>query len=572
MAVSEDIRSIIRKFAIKNALDYGKADVGSVLGKSIQAAKGTPIPELKASVQEIINEVNALDKADLEKAYAPFEKEFEQRAKETAERTAKPRINVEGAVDGHVFTRFPPEPGGYIQIGNAKQCLLSEELANFYKGAIFLYFDDTNPEKCKQEYVDGIKRDTAWLGVKFSKEYYASDSIEKIYDAGRRLIRQNDAYACMCSGDIVKEKRADMSECQHRAQDPAENLKIFEEMLSGKYDAGQVIIRLKGDMKSENATFRDPTIFRIKKASHFRQGGKYIVWPTYHVNTPVIDNINGVTDVIRGKEYEIWGDINKKMLKSLDLKAPRFHYEARLRIKEVATAKREIRAFLKDGLVKTWDDPRLGTIAALRRRGIQAQAIRDFVLRFGLSLTDAMMSIDMLLAENKKHIDPIAKHLFFVGSPVKLSIGNANAMNAKLKLHPSNDYGYREYEVGSAFYISGSDAKSIKSGDTIRLKDLMDIKVSETGNEILGETGPATQKDKIIQWVPQNDCIECTVLVPGSIMDEHGKYNPDSLKAVQGYVEGYARKLNEHDIVQFERFGYCILDDKEKMQFIFISK
>jgi len=280
MARKEELGKLIRKYALKNAIDYGKADVGSVLGKVIPGAKGIPVPELRKEVEAVVAAINKLKKSELEKEYAPFEREFLERAKETAEKTAKPKLVIEGAQEGKVFTRYPPEPGGYMTLGNAKQCLLSDELAKVYRGQIFLYFDDTNPEKCKQEYVDGIKRDTSWLGIKFGKEYYASDYIDKEYEMCRKLFEKDHAYVCMCSPDKLKKDRFSKIECEHRKQKAKENLALFEKMLGGKFDEGGALVRLKGDMRSENTTLRDPAIFRIKKAEHYRQGNKYIVWPT----------------------------------------------------------------------------------------------------------------------------------------------------------------------------------------------------------------------------------------------------------------------------------------------------
>ena len=359
MPVNEEVTLLIRKYAIKNAADYGNAEIGSVLGKVIKSAAGTPIQELRAEVHRVVDLVNGIDKAGILMEYAPFAAEFEQKAKDTMEKTAKPNFTIEGAVEGKVVTRFPPEPGGYVHIGNIKQCLISDEIARMYGGEIYLYFDDTNPEKCKQEYVDGIKADTKWLGVNFSREYYASDYIETVYESGRRLLRQGDAYVCKCSGDEVEKNREAKAECEHRKQAPEQNLALFEEMISGRYDEGQAIVRLAGDMNSDNATFRDPTLFRIKKAAHYRHGSKYAVWPTYHINTLVIDNLNGVTDVVRGKEYEVWDEVHKKIISELGLIAPRMHYEARLKIEGETTSKRDIRDLIAKGAISGWDDPRL---------------------------------------------------------------------------------------------------------------------------------------------------------------------------------------------------------------------
>jgi len=572
MKMDKTAKEVIRKHAIKNAIDYGKAKLENVIGKAIKELPGISVPEIKTEVQSAVNAVNAMSAAELEKEYAPFKETFEQKAKEKIEKTAKPTMVIEGAEEGKVVTRFPPEPGGYMTIGNSKQCLLSEEFAKIYKGKVYLYFDDTNPEKCKQEYVDGMKRDTTWLGVKFDREYYASDFIEKVYDCGRKLMQKNDAYVCLCGGDEVKKNRLAMVECKHRLQTAEQNLILFNDMLKGKYEEGLAIVRFRGDMTSDNSAFRDPTLFRIKKTKHYRQGEKYVVWPTYHINTLVVDNLNGVTDAIRDKNYEIWDGVHRKILADLGLKPPRFLYEARLNIKGAAAGKRVLRKLVKEGMVNGWDDPRLTTIVALKRRGIQPEAIRSFVLRFGMSKVDSMVSMDMLLAENKKLIDPIAKHLFFVRDPVKIIVKDAPKTEAKLRLHPSNDVGFREYHTNGTFYIDREDASVLKKGELIRLKDLMGLRITAKADDcISAEIAPA-QEGKIMQWVSDGNYMKCSVMIPGELLNDDETVRDDSLKVAEGYVESYASKLKEREIVQFERFGYCILDEEKILRFIFISR
>ena len=572
MKMDKAAKEAIRKHAIKNAIDYGKAKLENVIGKAIKELPGIPVPEIKTEVQAAVDAVNAMSAAELEKEYAPFKETFEQKAKEKIEKTAKPTMAIEGAEEGKVVTRFPPEPGGYMTIGNSKQCLLSEEFAKIYKGKVYLYFDDTNPEKCKQEYVDGMKRDTAWLGVRFDKEYYASDFIEKVYDCGRKLMQKNDAYVCLCGGDEVKKNRLAMVECKHRLQAAEQNLSLFDDMLKGKYEEGLAIVRFKGDMASDNSAFRDPTLFRIKKTKHYRQGEKYVVWPTYHINTLVVDNLNGVTDAIRDKNYEIWDGVHRKILADLGLKPPRFLYEARLNIKGAAAGKRVLRKLVKEGMVAGWDDPRLTTIVALKRRGIQPEAIRSFVLRFGMSKVDSMVSMDMLLAENKKLIDPIAKHLFFVRDPVKIIVKDAPRTDAKLRLHPSNDVGFREYHANGTFYIDREDASVLKKGELIRLKDLIGLRITAKADDCISTEISSNQEGKIMQWVSDGNYMKCSVMIPGELLNDDETVRNDSLKVAEGYVESYASKLKEREIVQFERFGYCVLDEAKSLRFIFISR
>ena len=546
----KDVAALIRKYAIKNAIDYGKADVGSVLGKVIPQAKGTPVPELKREVEAVVKEVNGLKKAELEEAYRPFEREFEERAKATVEKTAKPNLEIEGAVKGKVITRIAPGPNGYMHVGHVKQALLSSEIARLYDGKLYRCFDDTNPEACKQEYVDAMMRDHEWLGLKFAKTYYASDFVDAIYDYAKKLIEKGKGYVCTCDRDTMQKKRFAGEECEHREQSVKENEKLFKQMLDGKFKEGEAVLRYKGDMKAQNTVLRDPVMLRIVDAPHYRVGTKYRVWPVYDFNTPIVDSLQGITDIIRSKEYELHDELGEQILKTLGLRVPRMHLEARLKIKGNITQKRDIRKLIEEGKISGWDDPRLMTIMALKRRGITAEAIRNFIVRLGMTKTDSTVPLDMLLAENRKVIDQVAKHFFFVPGPVEVKVG------------------------GKAYYIPGADAKMLKVGETVRLKEHIDIKVVkiEKGRGIEATEQKAARGDKIFQWVADDDKVACTVLIPGQLIDDQGNLLENSLQEVSGYAEGKVKELAEHTIVQFERFGYCILDDKKKMQFIFISK
>ncbi len=569
--MGSDITEIARKYAIKNAHDYGKAEIGSVLGKVIQSAKGAQVPELKKLVESTVKEINGMKRADLEKEYSRFKEEFEEKAKEIVEKTTMPNLEIDGAEKGNVITRISPAPSGYMHIGHVKQALLSEEVAHKYGGKFYRYFDDTDPEQCKQEYVDAMMKDHEWLGLKFDRTYYASDHVDDMYKYARQLISSKKAYVCTCTREVMKERRFLGLECEHRKESTDENKRIFNEMLNGKMPEGSATIRFKGDMSSQNTAMRDPVIMRIVDVPHYRVGNKYRVWPTYEFNTPVVDSLNGITDIIRSKEYELRDEESRAILEALKLRVPRMHLEARLNIKGNTTHKREIRKLIEERKLQGWDDPRLLTIMALRRRGIMPQAIRSFVAKLGMTKTDSTVPLEMLLAENKKAIDPIAKHLYFVPDPVKIVIKGHEHSEAKLRLHPANDYGFREYETKETFYISKEDASDIEVGTKLRLKDFKDAEITRKGSTIDAHESEG-REGKIVQWVSEGNYIECIVLVPMPIVDDEGNFSPNSLQKVSGYVESYAERLNEHEIVQFERFGYCILDDKKGMQFIFISK
>lgn len=571
MAIQEEIR----KYAVKNAVDYGKANPGTVLSKiiSIHPELKQDIKSLSQEIATACNEVNSMKREDLETEYARHAAEFEMADVEKVKKTAKPKFELEGAVKGNFAVRASPEPSGYAHIGHAKQALLNYEFARIYEGKMYLYFDDTNPEKVKQEYVDAMRRDLAWLGIKFDGEYYASDNVEQMYDYARKMMQNGDAYVCQCDREIMKDLRFKGIPCEHKTRKPQENLGLFEQMVQGRFDEGQAVVRLNGDMKDSNTVLRDPVLLRVVKTPHYRVGTKYSVWPLYDFNTPILDSLKGITDIIRSKEYELRDALITRILGSLGLRVPRMHLEARLNIKGNVVQKRVIRQLIIDKLITSWDDPRLMTLMALRRRGILPEAIREFVLRFGMSKSESTVGIDMLFAENKRLIEPKSSHLFFVGNPVKLTVNETSRQQVYLKLHPSDEAGTRKYEVNSVFYISGDDAAPLKVGDAIRLKGLFDAKViSRDGSGITAEKMAGLEKPKVMQWVSEGNYSKCSVMIPGDVVDDEDHFNPDSLKVENGYVESYAIGLKERDTVQFERFGYCVLDSKANLQFIFMSK
>ena len=264
----------------------------------------------------------------------------------------------------------------------------------------------------------------------------------------RRLIKKGKAYICFCPAEEVKENRNSGKDCEHKKQASKENLKLWKEMLAKKQKEG--ILRFKGDMKDLNSAMRDPTLFRIKTEPHYRQGSKYAVWPTYDFNTPIIDSIKGITDTLRSKEYELRDELYYTMLDLLGLRKPRIHSFARLEIENNMTSKRKLKELIKGG--SSGDGTTQGSSPSpdLRRRGITPEAIREFVLRFGMSKTESKVSIDMLLAENRKIVDSNRKKALFHRETQK-DKGKRNSKRAlqeiKIKAHPNADMGYREYKL-----------------------------------------------------------------------------------------------------------------------------
>ncbi|MDE1761845.1 MAG: glutamate--tRNA ligase [Candidatus Micrarchaeota archaeon] len=567
--VSEEILSAIRKYAIKNAIEYGKANDKSVLGKILSQfpdAK-SDMRQLNSEIAKIVAEVNSMGKADLEAGFSQHKEEFSEAQKKKAEESV-PKFVLEGAVAGQFATRFPPEPGGYMHIGHAKVSFMEREFADIYKGTLALFFDDTNPEKESQEFVDQFKEDLKWLGIKFDREYYSSDHMEQLYGYAERLIRDKHAYVCMCSGDTIKQNRTESISCEHRAAIPNKNLELWKKMVSGGFEENGAVLRLRGDLKSLNTVMRDPVLFRIKRQPHYRQGTKYSAWPTYDFNTPIIDSLEGITDAMRSKEYELRDELYYRLLDLLELRKPRVHSVARLEIKDNITSKRETTRLIKEGFLMGYDDPRLITIASLRRRGIVPEAIKKFVMRFGMSKVNSIVDISMLIDENRRIVDKTAKHLFFVEEPVRLKVEGMDSFEAKMRFGSENPSEYRSYKVGNNFYIGKKDSIGLKNGDRIRLKDLFNVEVSNSKGDIIAKhIGDQGNHSKVVQWVSEGNCSPAKLLIPGRLLID-GEFNKDSLTKADGLVEDAAKSLREGEIVQLERVGFFRLDNKDEMLFI----
>ncbi|MEM0201285.1 MAG: glutamate--tRNA ligase [Candidatus Micrarchaeaceae archaeon] len=561
----------IHKLIIKNALDYGKAKKESVISKVF-----SKFPELKSEIKTLsqyldkeILEINMLSKKELEKESMVFLEEFKKEAQEKAEKSAKHNFSIEGAEFDNFMTRFPPEPNGYMQIGHAKVAFTEREFADVYKGKLALYFDDTNPEKEKQEYVDEIKKDLLWLGINYELEYYASDNIELIYSYAEKLISMGKIYACSCSPENVKKSRSDGVHCKHKNQAIYENMDKWREMLKGT-NSEDIIMRLNYDLKAQNTTMRDPTLFRIKDVEHYRQGNKYTVWPTYAINTPIIDSIKGVTDVIRSKEFELMDELYFYLLDALNLRKPRIHTVGRLEIKDNLTSKRKINELVKQGLLWGYDDPRLVTIAGLRRRGVKPQAIKEFSLRFGMKKNESNVNISMLLDENKKILDYQTKRLFYIDSPLKIEVKGipVDKKNIKLKLHPTTDLGYRSYTLSNIFFINTYDANNLIVNGDLRFKDLFDVTIESIDKEvIIARYNEKKSTSPKLQWVNYGNLLLCKLYEVRNLLNGD-QFNNESIIIKEGYVESYAESLSEGEVVQFERTGFVKLDKKSDLSFI----
>ena len=554
--MSDSLEQIIRKHVLKNAFDYGKANAGSVVGKVIGEfpdCKG----DMKATMAKInaeIARVSKLTKTQVESEMGGFEYLVKKEEKKT--------IELPNAAQGRVITRFPPEPSGYPHIGHAKAAWLDYEAAKTYEGKMLLRFDDTNPEKESVEFVDAIKEGLEWLGIGWASETYTSDNLPAIYDASQKLIESGKAYVCTCPQEEMSKGRTNGKPCACRGNSTHENSERWKKMLDGTFKEGGAVLRFKGDLSADNTVMRDPSLGRILTAKHYRQGTKYRVWPGYDLAVCVMDHLEGITHSMRSKEYELRDELSTAIYGALGWESPELIGFSRLAIKGAPISKRLLTPMVKEKKVMGWDDPRLPTLAGLKRRGILPQAIREFVLSFGLSKVESEPDWEGLLALNRKLLDPESPHYFFVAEPVALEVQGLEKKTIELKAHPKKDAGIRKLEVGNIVYIAASDARLLKTGEIFRLKDLCNVKLTKKDKSLLGELMPDAQVDKKIQWVGEGR-LECRILVPKDLLDAKGEYDPKSLETIDGYCESSCASLAAGTAVQFERFGFCRFDGKK---------
>ncbi|MFH1785184.1 MAG: glutamate--tRNA ligase [Candidatus Micrarchaeota archaeon] len=551
------LNSVISKHVLKNACDYGKASPGSVVGKVI-----AEFPEAKSDMKNTIQLINAeisrvskLNKDDIKTEMGKYE--YVEKSEE------KKTIEIEGAIDGKVIVRYPPEPNGWPHIGHAKAFCLSHAIAKKYNGKIILRWDDTNPEAEKIEFVDGIKKGIKWLGLDWDEEKYCSDFLPKMYELCEKLLMQSDCYFCICEQEKISKGREEKSRCECGSKSSEENLAGWKKMLNGSVPEGGGTIRFRGDMGSDNTVMRDPTLFRIISAPHYRQGTKYRVWPTYDFQGAVMDSLLNITHPIRSKEYELRDELYIYLLEKLKLHVPKLISISRLAIKNAPVSKRLLRPLVESGKLWGWDDPRLPTLEGLKRRGILPAAIREFVLSFGISKVESEPDLSILMAENRKLLDPESPHYFFVPNPIKLEVDGIEEKIIELKCHPKKDIGNRKMKISKTIYISANDGEQIIEGEIFRLKDLCNVKLVKKGECLSGQVMDDGMVEKKIQWVSENR-LDCEIYIPKDILNPDNTFNTKSLEIVKGYCEANCADLNIGDNIQFERFGFCRLDKKEK--------
>jgi glutamyl-tRNA synthetase len=555
----EKIQTETRKFALQNAVLFnGKANEKAVAGKVIAALKkeGETPAEILPVVTQVVAQVNRMSAADQLAELETIAPEMLHKEKKEKDYSLPP---LPFAEKGNVVTRFPPEPNGYLHIGHAKAAIIDCEYARLYEGKFILRFDDTNPENALLAFYDAQKEDLRWLGIEWDHEYHTSDHLQTHYKYAEQLIRQNDAYICKCTPESIKEGRFHAKTCACRKENTGlVGLELWKEMLASFEIQG--ILRLRGEMESENTAMRDPTLFRVITTAHPLTGEKYHVWPTYDFAGAVEDSISGVTHPFRTKEYELRDPVYFRILSLLNLRAPHLIEFSRLSIEGMPVSKRKIKPLIEQGLVSGFDDVRLPTLRGLKRRGIVPEAIKQFVFQQGFSKVESVVDFSLVESVNRKYLDPRVKRYYFVPDPVRLVVEDAPKRTVKLSLHPDATMGDRTIHTASTFFIPRQDVKTMNVGGLFRLKGLYNVKVTKTGDPVHGTyAGEELIPDSVkIQWTT-DETIQLTMIVPG-LLFKGETFNPESIHEIQGYCEKAVADVPSGEIVQFERVGFARLE------------
>jgi glutamyl-tRNA synthetase len=547
-----ELDNIIRKNALKNAIDFkGKANPGAIAGKILgtHAEWREKRAELMKKVDVIVSEVNRLtpeqQKGELEKLAPEMLVKEEKKEKNIFEFL---RIK-EG---DRIVTAFPPGPEKYLHIGHAKAALMNFLLAERYGGDFLLRFEDTNPHLVKSIFYDIIPEDLAWLGIKWKRLIYASDHMPLFYSLCKRAMKEENAYVCTCSEEKISETREKGVPCDCRDRSPEENIEMWKNMPN--VPEGHAIVRLKIDLKHQNTTMRDPTIFRIIDEPHARHGKKYRVWPNYDWQNAIIDSETGVTHRIRSKEFELRNELQRYIQNMLGIRQT-FTYElGRFELEGVETSGRKIREGIEQGRYVGWDDPSLATLRALKRRGFLPEAIKNFVVSTGLSKAEATLTWDDIILHNRRLLDASADRYSFVKDPVELWVKGAPKQNVEMNLHPEHRRGGRKFDTYDLFYITKDDAAKLEEGKLYRLMDCLNFRKQKDGFEFDSKDVERYKQhgEKIIHWLPQSDdLIDVEIMMPDKTL-------------TTGLGERTMLKIKVGDVVQFERYGFCRIDKKEK--------
>jgi glutamyl-tRNA synthetase len=473
-----------------------------------------------------------------------------------------------------VKTRFAPNPDGALHLGSAEPIIFCDEYAKMYDGHFILRYEDTSAAVKPPilEMYDKIKTDLDWLGVKVDETYIQSDRIEIYYKYAEKVLSEGNAYVCDCEVETFRELYMAKQACPCRELPPEEQLKRWNMMLDGRYKQGDAVVRIKTDLQDPNPAVRDWPALRISEVEHPLQGNKYRVWPLYNFSCGLDDHLMGVSHIIRGKEHDVNTTRQRWLQKHLGWQYPEIINVGRLGLEVGILSKSKIRIGIEDGTYNGWDDARLGTLMALRKRGIQPQTIRTTMIEVGPKPVNVSISWDKFASENRKLIEARSNRYSFIQDPVKLRItGVSEMILAELPVHPdypergTRDHALDPKEGVVELWLTSNDLDKVEKGTLVRLIGVANIRITDKGDEVIAEYHSVDhqiareENAPFINWLPVDGVVDAEVVMPDASI-------------AKGLAEESVHELKTDEVFQFERFGYCRVETDKPFKAFYTHK
>ncbi|WP_296877613.1 glutamate--tRNA ligase [uncultured Methanobrevibacter sp.] len=549
-----DLEEIIYKHALLNAAKHkGSANPGAVMG-SIMSNE----PELRSKAKEIgpmsgkiVAKVNALS---LEEQQAEMEK-FGVEVQDKKPKAKEVGLQELPGTHENIVLRFAPNPSGPLHIGHSRAAVPNAEYVKRHNGKLILRIEDTDPKRVYEPAYEMIPEDLEWLGIKADEVIYQSDRFETYYDYARQLIENGAAYMCTCDGATFKELKDNCKACPCRDNSIEENIELWEKF--DTMEAGEAVLRVKTDIAHKNPAIRDWVAMRLVDETHPRLGNKYRIYPMMNFSVAVDDHLMGLTHVLRGKDHLANTEKQKYLYDHMGWDVPEYIHYGRLKMEDIALSTSKAMAGIEDGTYSGWDDPRLGTLRAIARRGINPRTIYNLITEIGVKMADSAISWKKIYGLNRSFLEPVANRYFFCEEPQLVEIDGyeGGKVDIERPLHADHlDRGNRVLPFEGTAYLAKSDI-----GDGIfRLMDAVNVNI-EDGKISYHSTSfedARAVKARIIQWVPAEDNVDVKI-----VMDDA------SIKT--GLGEGALRDLKVGDIVQFERVGFARLDEISDGELVF---
>ena len=549
-----DLEKIVFKYALLNAAKHkGSANPGAVIG-SIMAneeelrSKAKEIGPLAGKIVAQVNALSAEEQASEMKKYGVEVEEKKPKAKEVG-------LQELPGTHENIVLRFAPNPSGPLHIGHSRAAVPNAEYVKRHNGKLILRIEDTDPKRVFEPAYEMIPEDLAWLGINPDEIIYQSDRFEIYYDYARQLIEKGAAYMCTCDGATFKELKDNCKPCPCRDNSVEENLALWE-----KFDtmqAGEAVLRVKTDINHKNPAIRDWVAMRLVDEEHPRMGTKYRIYPMMNFSVSVDDHLMGMTHVLRGKDHLANSEKQKYLYDHMEWDLPEFIHYGRLKMEDIALSTSKAMAGIEDGTYSGWDDPRLGTLRAIARRGIDPRTIYNLITEIGVKMADSAISWKKIYGLNRNFVDPIANRYFFCEEPVEVSVNGYEDGDVTIErpLHADHmDRGNRLLSFDGSAYI----AKADYADGLFRLMDAVNVEIA--GEDVNYHSTSFEEardvKARIIQWVPTKENVNVKIVM-------------DDASVKTGLGEIALNDLEVGDIVQFERVGFARLDEIKDDELVF---